>query len=374
MTASETKSSELKRDFNIAMAEKVIKRLSFFGAAQNSSRQLQNEIKSRSKSDFSDCLYFLEKYGMIGRNKEKRRRGQKITVTLTDTGELILKFGIVRIFLAYMHKENEKNHKQSFNSIPYGKAGGDEDSSEQRRLKAIHFFLARGEFGVSYPKIIDIRETKIEPGYVRLDEFHFWSVDRHEEGISVEDLVEQRDISCSGIFAYLSVTKEEAEELKNFLVDEGVMKEIGKEGREIRYGIADNALKLYIKDYLGLHQTRLSVMGRLLSTIRGIRRGARQDFDIVNYFEGNMGSDANHHIQKLENVRGGLSAGARATYKNEFDIYVAQIKWYQNQIHGRRKMYEKLEEKYPVITTVLKMFVTSDIFGVSGLIKDVYRN
>ena len=43
-------------------------------------------------------------------------------------------------------------------------------------------------------------------------------------------------------------------------------------------------------------------------------------------------------------------------------IYTEEIKSYQKQIKDREKMYEELEERHPVITTVVKMFTTSDYF------------
>ena len=360
MTTSETKSLELKRDFNIAMAEKVIKQLSFFGAAQNSCRQLQNEIKSRSKSDSSDCLYFSEKYGVIRRNKENWRRGQRVTVTLTKTGEQILKFGIIRVYLDYLH-DKRCNSKTGIKKSTISRQVS-RDRRGERILKAIHFLVTRGVFGVSYAKFVDQSKENLEPGDFGWDSSRMYRIDCHKEGVSLIDLLEQRDISCSGIFAHIKVARKEAEELMRILLDLGIMKEIGEEDGEIRYGIDDNALTLYIEDYLGLHQTRLSIMGRLLSTVRGIRRGTRQDFDMINYLEENMGANAYEYLLKLEKVRRGLSASARAAYKNEIDIYDEEIKSYQKQIKDREKMYEELEERYPVITTIVKMFTTSDYF------------
>lgn len=210
--------------------------------------------------------------------------------------------------------------------------------------------------------LVDQSKENLEPGDFGWDSSRMYRIDCHKEGVSLIDLVEQRDISCSGIFSHIRVTYGEAQELMCILLDEKIMKEIGEEDGEIRYGIVDNALTLYLEDYLGLHQTRLSIMGRLPSTVRGVRCGTRQDFDMINYLEENMGANAYEYLLKLEKVRRGLSANARAAYKNEIDIYDEEIKSYQKQIKDREKMYEELEERYPVITTIVKMFTTSDYF------------
>ena len=231
---------------------------------------MQKEIKSKSKSDFSDCLYFLEKYGVIRRDKKEWIRGQKVTATLSKIGEQILKFGIIRIYLDYLHNKNCSSKKVIKKSTNSRIKKAIKNRQEEYLLKAIHFLITRGTFGVSYARAVDQSKEEPEPGYFGWDSSRMLRVYCHKEGVSLDDLLEQKDISCSGIFSHIKVLRKEAEELMRILLDEGIMKEIGKEDGEIRYGIVDNALTLYIEDYLGLHQTRLSIMGRLLSTVRGV--------------------------------------------------------------------------------------------------------
>ena len=128
-------------DFNIEMAEKIIRQLSILGAVQISSRQLQKEIKSKSKSDFSDCLYFLEKYGVIGRDKKEWIRGQKVPVTLSKIGEQILKFGIIRIYLDYLHNKKYSSKTVIKKSTNSRIKKAIKNRQEEYLLKAIHFLI-----------------------------------------------------------------------------------------------------------------------------------------------------------------------------------------------------------------------------------------
>lgn len=263
---------------------------------------MQKEIKSKSKSDFSDCFYFLEKYGVIGRDKKEWIRGQKVTVTLSKIGEQILKFGIIRIYLDYLHNKKYSSKTVIKKSTNSRIKKAIKNRQEEYLLKAIHFLITRGTFGVSYARVVNQSKEELEPGYFGWDSSRMLRVYCHKEGVSLDDLPEQKDISCSGIFSHIKVSRGEAEELMRILLDEGIMKEIGKVDGEIRYGIVENALRLYIEDYLGLHQTRISKMGRLLSTVRGIWR-TRQDSDVVNYFKENLGSNTHEYLQKLEKVQ-----------------------------------------------------------------------
>ena len=246
MANGKTKPLDVDMHFNIEMAEKVIRQLSILGAAQISCRLLQKEIKSKSNSDFFDCLYFLREYAAIKVNKENWRRGQKINVTLNKIGQQILNFGIIRKYLEYLHKKECSNKTDIRKTI--------KNKEEEDLIKAVYFLLTRGVFGVSYARIVDQSKEDLEPGDFGWDNSTMQRVYCHKDGVSLNDLIEQRDISCSGIFSDIRVSSSNPKKLMHHLLDEGIMREIGEVDGEIRYGIADDTLRLYIEDYLGLHQ------------------------------------------------------------------------------------------------------------------------
>lgn len=355
MTNSETRSMDLDMDFNIAMAEKTIRQLDILGNAQTSIRQLQKEVKSKSNSDFFDCLYFLGEYAAIRMDREYWRRGQKITITLSKIGEQILNFGIIREYLDYRHN-GERSSKTGIKKPTISKF---KKAIEKKQGED----LTRGVFGVSYARIVDQSKENLEPGDFGWDNSRMLRVYRHKDGVSPNDLIEQRDIGCSGIFSGIKVSSSNPKKLMHHLLEEGIMREIGEVDGEIRYGIADNTLRLYIEDHLGLHQTRINKIARILSTVRGIQRGTRQDSDVVNFFEENMDIETYEYLQKLEKIRRRTSANARVLYKNLINLHDdEEVRFYKNRIAHRKKMYEELEARYPVIIPIVKMFATSDYF------------
>ena len=118
----------------------------------------------------------------------------------------------------------------------------EEQEIQQNRWKAIHFLLTRGEYGVGYNILVD-------PGGV-----HYRS-ERHE-GVSIRDLVEQRDDNFLYIDAHIRISKPEAERIMQMLLAEGIMKEISQrdsismngneQDEDARYGIKDKSLAEYI--------------------------------------------------------------------------------------------------------------------------------
>jgi hypothetical protein len=89
------------------------------------------------------------------------------------------------------------------------------------------------------------------------------------EGVSIMDLLEQRDKSFALIFAYIKISKTEAEQIMNMLLYENVMKEIGILNGEVRYGIVDETFRSYVQDWGSLHNEIVSSMFKLWRTVRG---------------------------------------------------------------------------------------------------------
>ena len=78
----------------------------------------------------------------------------------------------------------------------------DQEQQQQNRWKAIHFLLNRGVFGVGY----NIPDGLSPSG-------HVYYTSERREGVSIMDLVEEKDDFFIEVNSYIRVSKPEAERI-----------------------------------------------------------------------------------------------------------------------------------------------------------------
>lgn len=181
--------------------------------------------------------------------REKRRRGQKRYIHLTAIGIQILKCNIVGPFLEdAVLPDVPRKRKRSIKTMYTNQENKHAKDQENQhvRWKALHFFLTRAACGVGY--------NKIEP-----DGIHYRS--EPHEGVSIMDLVHQRDDNFMYIDAHIRVSKPEAEEIMQLLLSKGIVEVISdtcitsteekRHNDDVRYGIKDKSLAEFIVQWGG---------------------------------------------------------------------------------------------------------------------------
>ena len=152
----------------------------------------------------------------------------------------------------------------------------DQEQQQQNRWKAIHFLLNRGVFGVGY----NIPDGLSPSG-------HVYYTSERREGVSIMDLVEEKDDFFIEVNSYIRVSKPEAERIMQILLAEGIMDEISqrdnntaavnrngqKKSEDVRYGIKDRSLAEYILQWGFFQSAVLSMMLYLYDSIKGTMRG-----------------------------------------------------------------------------------------------------
>ena len=391
---------EAKRYFDLDMAERIVRLVGGFGERNEKiwGRKLQDRICTSSNRTFNDCIFFLFRNDILAIDfPRKVRRGQKGYFHLTATGIQILKYGIVRPFLedtvlpnvpskgkrrgkkAQVVKDNPHQELQPI----------EEQEIQQNRWKAIHFLLNRGAFGVGY---------NIPDGLSLSGNVYYTSERR--EGVSIMDLVEEKDDSFIEVNSYIRVSKPEAERIMQILLAEGIMEEISqkdnniaavnrngqKKSEDVRYGIKDYSLAEYILQWGCFQSAVLSRMLYLYDSIKGTMRGIHPIEREVRWLRDAIGpgraerwlasalvrrgktvvayvSPSLQDINKLDDATQRLIHKRRKRYLRDEDV---GIKKTFREIRDNPELL-KVEEKYPIITRIIKRSVYPEF------LRELYR-
>jgi hypothetical protein len=408
---------EAKRYFDLDVAERIVRLVAEYGVRNKKiwGRKLQDRIRTSSSRTVNDCIFFLRDNDILAKDSPREvRRGQKVCFHLTTTGAQILKYGIVRPFLEDTvlpnvppkGKRRGKN-AQVDNAIRmvkrihnYGtlsrasaktesKGQGPMDNPEQeqqqqKRWKAIHFFLTRGAYGVGYNIPVGPEVPSAKGMFQSIDGVRYRS--EHHEGVSITDLVEQRDDNFMYVDAHIRVTKSEAERIMQILLVEGIMEEISQRGNismdangqseVVRYGIKDKSLAEYVLRWGSFQNAVLSMMLYIYDSIRGAMRGihpierevrwlrdavgpriaerwlasssVRRDKTFVGHVDPSL-----QDINKLDDATQKLIHKRRRRYLQDEDV---RIKRTFREIRDDPEL-KKVEKNFPVITRIIKRSV-----------------
>jgi hypothetical protein len=418
---------EAKRYFDLDMAERIVRLVSEYGVRNERvwGRKLQDRIRTSSNRTFNDCIFFLLGNDILATDPPRGvRRGQKVYFHLTTTGTQILKYGIVRPFLEDTvlpnvppkGKRRGKNApvdnairfvKRIHNYGTLSRASAkterkgqgpmdnpEQEQQQQNRWKAIHFILTRGAYGVGYNIPIGPEVPSAKGMFQSVDGVRYRS--EHHEGVAITDLVEQRDDNFMYIDAHIRVSKSEAERIMQMLLAEGIMEEISQRGNismdangqseDVRYGIKDKSLAEYVLQWGSFQNAVLSRMLYLYDSIRGTMRGIHVIRNEVNWLRDAIGphraerwlasasvrrdktivayiSPSVQDINKLDDATQRLIHKRRKRYLRDKDV---GIKRTFREIRDNPELL-KVEEKYPVITRIIKRSVYPEF------LRELYR-
>lgn len=371
----------LKRYFDLSMAEKIIIVITQFieGNEKIWINKVRCSVGVSSNRIFDDCIYLLMNYGLIKKENcsTKSKKGQKTYITVTGLCNQIVKYGYIKPFLEDEVLPNVPSKgKRRGKKIQLDKDDPhqelqliEEQEIQQNRRKAIHFLLTRGAYGVGY-------NIPLDPGgiYYRSE---------HHEGVSIMDLVEQRDDNFMYINAHIRVSKSEAERIMRILLAEGIMKEINQmdnisihgngQGEDARYSIKDKSLAEYVLQWGSFQNDVLGRMLYLYDSIRGTMRGIHPIQNEVNWLRDLIGPG---RAQKWLTSASDRRDKELVPYVNPSlqDINKLDTR-VQKSIHKRRKIalqeadlrilktfreisnnpeLLKVEENHPIITRIIK--------------------
>ena len=401
----------LKRYFDLSLAEKIIIVITQFieGNENVWINKVRRSVGASSNRIFDDCVYLLMNYDLLRKENcsTKSKKGQKTYITVTDLCTQIVKYGYIKPLLEdtvlpnvpSKGKRRGKNaqvdkairivkriHNRGFQSRAsattrkgQGPRDNPDQEQQQNRWKAIHFLLNRGAFGVGY---------NIPDGLSLSGNVYYTSERR--EGVSIMDLVEEKDDSFIEVNSYIRVSKPEAERIIQILLAEGIMEEISqrdnniaavnrngqKKSEDVRYGIKDYSLAEYILQWGCFQSAVLSRMLYLYDSIKGTMRGIHPIEREVRWLRDAIGPGKAERWLASASVRRGKTVVAYVSPSlqdiNKLDDAT------QRSIHKRRKRYlrdedvlikrifreirdnpelKKVEKNYPVITQIIKRSV-----------------
>ena len=193
-----------RRFLNIPTAERIVKTIGmhddFLGINQ---REIQRIIKSSSNDTFESCIRQLRNYGVITSKFEDKKTNKKtVPLYLTANGKRAYKLDLVVTFLTEINRLIKRNRREEEDFVirveRKEKRRKSKESQEEKRVKAFYFFLTRGAYWTMSYKSADPSDLE---GSILIDN-KLYKGD-FLEGVSIMDLVEQRDKSFALIFAYI---------------------------------------------------------------------------------------------------------------------------------------------------------------------------
>jgi hypothetical protein len=368
------------------LAEKIIIVITQFieGNEKVWINKVRRSVGTSSNRIFDDCVYLLMNYDLLRKENcsTKSKKGQKTYITVTDLCAQIMKYGYIKPFLEDTVLPNvpSKGKRRGKNAhVDKVKDNPDQEQQQQNRWKAIHFLLNRGAFGVGY----NIPDGLSPSG-------HVYYTSERREGVSIMDLVGEKDDFFIEVNSYTRVSKSEAEKIMQMLLAEGIMEEISqrdnntaavnlngqKKSEDVRYGIQDKSLAEYVLQWGFFQSAVLSRMLYLYDSIKGTMRGIHPIEREVRWLRDAIGpgraerwlasaSDRRgkafvphitpslQDINKLDYVTQKLIGIRRRRYLRDEDV---RVKRTFREIRDNPELKE-VEKKYPVITQIIKRSV-----------------
>ena len=247
------------------------------------------------------------------------------------------------------------------------------------REKIILYFLSRAALGCDYN--IEVTDRPPQKGYYSTfkdnkghyhspDDMIYLSKEQKDRliqvlcsgfslpGVSITDLVNQRDSNCAGIFRYLKVTRKDAKKILDELVDGHLLVAINKNNpleheTETRYKIANASLSNYICDHYGL---LFDVLERMELTWI-LDQATRKETEWYEYYYGmpqivNFFDNIKYRNKKYKLYNNARKSRMEGRIK-DYDIRIRRrIEAIKNEI-----TYNDVRAKYPFLVLDLKKII-----------------